>query len=408
MIWFARILGAGLLAAVWTLLGLMGLWLALFALTPPGWFLAPILAVMAYQMFRRVRRHRAAMLLAYLEQAVTLNLPLPPMLAAAERSESGVLKQRLAAVRIHLECGATIGDALDTVARDLSPRAGTLLVSAERLGRLPPMLRYLLKQDRRKQRRENPDDAVAIGYAAGLLVTMWLVMGGAMIFIVPKLREIFDDFEVALPAMTRQLIGVSQWMTGMSSGQSFPGILLIIAAVVMAMVLAILMRFTPSGRTVCGHLAWYLPVLHGLARDRSLADVCRLVSDATEAGVPLSDALAESSRVEVNPVIRHRLRACAQACEAGAPIADAARTARLPSVMAGLLGTGEASSNVPRAFDFLARYYGNRFNRAYEVLKQAAKPTVILTLALPVAWIALGLFQPLVTLIESVLPMGLL
>src|SRR3712207_4841202 len=70
-----------------------------WALTPMMGYLCTIgllfLLPLVTRAIRMVRRRGAAVAIAYLEQAVRLNLPLSRMLAAARQSERGLLAYRL-------------------------------------------------------------------------------------------------------------------------------------------------------------------------------------------------------------------------------------------------------------------------------------------------------------------------
>src|SRR4051812_30851173 len=70
--------------------------LGLVAISP---VLGIILLPLGARVMETVRRRRGAIVLTYIEQAVRLNLPLPRMLYAAERSEKGKLSMRLRQVR---------------------------------------------------------------------------------------------------------------------------------------------------------------------------------------------------------------------------------------------------------------------------------------------------------------------
>ena len=82
----ALLIGLGL-APVLAFLGIAGVLLAL----PLG-----------FRVLTTGRQRRSAFLISYLEQAVRLNLPLPRMLWAAQRSESGKMGYRLAQFRQRL------------------------------------------------------------------------------------------------------------------------------------------------------------------------------------------------------------------------------------------------------------------------------------------------------------------
>ena len=102
-----RLLKAILEALFWTfavmlllLLGMSMGYIGIFFLL----LLVPLLA----RALTAVGRRRGASVLAYLEQAVRLNLPLPQMISAAQRSESGRLAARLERLSSNLAAGLGI------------------------------------------------------------------------------------------------------------------------------------------------------------------------------------------------------------------------------------------------------------------------------------------------------------
>src|SRR5690348_8233388 len=115
-----------------------------FVLAPAVGYIAAIFIIGAFPLISRIarmiRRRRAAMTLAYLEQAVRLNLPISRMLRAAQQSEKGTLHVRLAALRDLIDSGYPIGVALESAVPEVPDRETALIESAERVGRLPQSL----------------------------------------------------------------------------------------------------------------------------------------------------------------------------------------------------------------------------------------------------------------------------
>ena len=399
MVSFLRILGIALTALAWGAVGAVLLWLLLVLILPPGWWLWPAVIVILCKCILWVRRRYGMMVLTYLEQIVSLNLPLPQMLAAAERGEGGRLGLRLGQLRWRIEAGDSVAAALEAAVPEVSSRGTSMISSAERVGRLPQILRYLVEQERRAQSRISSDWAALWGYLMTVFIFMFFVITWALVFIVPKFAAIFADFDTGLPPITTSLINFSNWLAG--RGETVPAILPLLAVALTLGAVFLWMWLTEAGRFVLGHLSWHLPVAHGFVRDRGFADVCRFLAEATEADVPLPRALEEAATIRVSPVIRSKVEDWARRCDRGESTADAAASAGVPAFMTGLLATAEQAVTVPQAFAFLSRYYTGRLSRTREMLKSAGKPAAIFATTLPVAWIVIGLFQPLVALIGS-------
>jgi type II secretory pathway component PulF len=158
----------------------------------------------------------------------------------------------------------------------------------------------------------------------------------------------------------------------------------------------------PDFKRLIDWCAWRLPITHTVQRDRGMAETCALLASAIRGGVPLPEALTQALSLPLNEGFRQRLDAFRRLILAGTAPADAARTAELPDLMAGLLAPTTARAPDAQLFTFLERYYRNRFSRTLMLLRGAIEPFLVLCLATLVGTTVLSLFLPLVKLIASV------
>ena len=386
------ILVGGLLAALPILLG---------ARRPQeGWaVMAPLPVVLllacGIMLVRTMRKRRGAQLLSYVEQAVRLNLPLPRMLRAAEDSEGGPLRSRLRSVREAVEAGAPLGIAMEVTVPEVPDRAVQLIKAAERLGRLPAVLRRLVLENRRPQ--DNATSRIlSVVYPIGIMTCLIIVLGLLGIFVMPKFELIMRDYKVAMPWTTR-------WLLVLMRELALP--LVILAALALLLYVAARMweLFAPpnsrGGRWLWADaILWWVPVLHGVLRDRGLADAFGVMSQALGAGHTLDRGLMEASELRINGVLRRRLERWLVGIQRGLSSEQAARAARLPALVVGMVST--ASSGGPsggvEVYDFLARYYDSRHSRTAALLRASVGPVLAIVFGAAVALTAMGMFMPLV------------
>src|SRR5205085_9624302 len=90
--------------------------------------------------------------------------------------------------------------------------------------------------------------------------------------------------------------------------------------------------------------------------------------------------------------------------EQGKSVSDAAREAGLPRLVVGMLATTSArgAADAAGTFEFLARYYDGRFSRAAALLEGAMIPAMVFFFAFFVVSAALGMFIPLIDLLNRV------
>src|SRR5688572_23773947 len=282
-----------------------------FTIHPAFGYITPaalvLLLPVAVQSVRAVRRRRGLTALSYVEQAVRLNLPLPQMMDAARRSEGGALRRRLFELRELLEAGYPVGEALAEGVPEVPRRAVTLTTVGERLGRLPQALARLVDEQRREADR--PDTSAHTFHRSyPLLMSMFFITILAMIavFVIPRYEAIFRDFGATMPPLTRVV-------TNLAREFGPPLLLLAVGLTLMYVGRALWEAVHPAQLDFGADLGlvdralWYLPGAAGLVRDRALADVFHVLTDAFDVATPAPRALREASALRVNRVLRERM-----------------------------------------------------------------------------------------------------
>ena len=325
-------------------------------------------------------RRRGIVVLSYLEQAVRLNLPLPAMLSAAAASElpgtAGILRH----LRNDLESGTSMASALRQSAPVVGRRITGLIESAERLGQLPQTLHRITQEARQRRLNDPIDKSFLTTYPPVLAAVILSITGMLMVFVMPKYKSIFADFHTELPGVTKLLLFISDWFS-----QQY-GWLISLLVVVGAIFF----------------LSRWLSRPNVFTRSRDWADVCRVLADSLEAGLPLDAALREAAELSIAPSVRRRLRQWAAQAEQGQNPSEAARSAGLPPLIIGMTTTGLAATNMADVFHFLGRYYAGKFSRLAILLQGAAVPATAIFFGTIVAFVALSLFTPMIALINSV------
>lgn len=350
-------------------------------------------------MLGQMREKRAMVILSYLEQATRLNLPLARMLDAAQQSETSRTAKRLRRVRILLEDGAPLGLALPVAVPELSERRVRLIAAGERLGNLRQTLTDLLRDPREGEEESAWRDSFGRWYPVLLALVFSFVLMLVLIFVMPKIEDIAGDFRVRLPYAARTLGRLRRELVDLD----WLPLAVILAVAVSALggpFRRILSARTAATLGIFDRIYWYLPVAHGLARDRGLADACNTMATALRAGYPLPRAIQEAAELRMNRVLRERLNEWRKAVEGGMAADQAARAARLPALVCGMIGSGRGG-DPGAAMEFLASYYEARFSRARELLHAAIIPVLALGFGGVVLFMASGLYLPLLQMMDQ-------
>jgi type IV pilus assembly protein PilC len=362
-----------------------------------AWFIVvPALDAMA----RDVRRRRATVILSYLAQAATLNLPLPRMLDAAQQSEAKETSRRLRRLRDLLEDGAPLAAALPIAAPEVTPRAVSVIAAAERLGRLPQALDRVVREQQYPPGGDPSRDAFTRWYPVLMTCAMSVLLTMILIFVMPKFEQIFQDFGLRLPPTTRTLIDLGH---GAFEYTFIPVLLVLFVLGVLGN--AFRGAFggptsSSAGRSeMLDEILWRVPLVHGLQRDQGLADAFQTLADALRTGRPLPRAIEEAAQVRINTVLRRRLLRWRTGIEAGMRADEAAHGAPLPPLVGGMIASGKGGDPAEAA-EFLAAYYGGRFSRARELARAAIVPVLVLLFGAVVLFLVSGMYLPILNLMD--------
>ena len=364
-----------------------------------------LICLTAAYVLRMIRRRHARIALQYVEQAVRQNFPLPAMLNAAAASESRGLSRQLLRLSGYLESGATLSEAAEAALPGL-PRANVGLIdAAEQLGVLPTTLSRLVRRAKGLDESDPVGSIYLRWYPIVLTFSIASVWAVFVIFVAPKFRQIFHDFGLKIPA-------VSEITWGGAGAFSMPAMIICVIIAIIAAAFSFSELLRPSGHRprlmawFVDRVAWITPVWHRLVQNRDLADVCLAAASAIDIGQPADAALLSAAQACGNRVVQNQVIDWAANVVAGLSLSDAARQAHLPAIVPGMLATETGAQGTADALRFLGRYYDSRGSAMAALLRGAAIPIMTLCFAVIVSLLVLGIFMPLIELVNALPQQG--
>ncbi|MGH9856607.1 MAG: type II secretion system F family protein, partial [Acidobacteriota bacterium] len=199
-----------------------------------------------------------------------------------EQTRSKPLKEALRRVYQDIEKGETLSNSMQQHPNIFSPLFVSFVRVGESTGQLQESLDILAKQ---LQKEYELRRAVRGGmlYPTVILVALFAVGFAMMVFVVPKLVEVFEGFDVELPLMTRILIAISGFFT------SYWYIVLIGLAALVALSWLLLRVKSIKGALLHGFL--YVPIIGPIMKKINLARFSRNLSSLLSSGVAFIEAL---------------------------------------------------------------------------------------------------------------------
>jgi general secretion pathway protein F len=309
------------------------------------------------------------------------------LLAVSQQTEKPRVQGILLGVRGKVMEGHTLADGLGDFPR-VFPEIYRATVSAgEQSGHLDAVLErladYTESRDILRQRILG-----ALLYPIVLTIMCLGIVSGLLVFVVPKVVEVFDSSKTALPLITQLLIGFSDFLRDF-------GIWIVLALILGTIAFFRALRNDDFRRR--WH-RWLLtvPVISRLVRGFNTARFTRTFSILAGSAVPVLDALRISSEVVSNLPMREAVDEAAQRVREGAPIGRSLAQSKLfPPMTIHLISSGESSGELESMLERAAISQERELDGILTAFVGLLGPGLIVLMGLFVMGIVFAMLMPI-------------
>lgn len=348
------------------------------------------------QWFRpRISPTDLALITRQLATLVGSGLPLEEALGAvARQAERARLSGLLLAVRARVLEGHTLATALRDFPGVFPELYRATVAAGEQSGHLDVVFERLADYtEARQQMRQKV--GLALFYPLLLTGVAILVVAGLLTYVVPQVVQVFSSLNQQLPALTRGLIALSDFL------REYGGLLLIgLAAGALGWVYAL--RRINFRRRVHQTLL-KLPLIARLIRGANTARFARTFSILMASGVPVLEALRISAQVMSNLPMREAVEQAAARVKEGASLQKAiSNSGYFPPMTVQLIASGEASGRLENMLERAAVQQERETETLIAALLGIFEPMLILLMGGVVLVIVLAILLPIFDLNQLV------
>ena len=238
----------------------------------------------------------------------------------------------------------------------------------------------------------------AMTYPTIVMIAALIIVLGLCRFIVPTFLGLFETMlphgRADFPALTLGLVAVSDFLIY----KSWAVILILVAGS---------FAFKASISTNFGLHAWdkfklKVPVFGKLNHKVALARFSRTLGTLLTSGVPILQALETVAGTVSNIVISDAIMEARARIREGDRIGDPLIKSKLfPPMVVQMISIGEESGSLDAMLSKIADFYEDEVDAALAALAVAIEPILICFLGTAVLLIVLGMFMPMIVLIQS-------
>jgi len=251
---------------------------------------------------------------------------------------------------------------------------------------------------------ENLDDVrrkvrSAMTYPVFMVIFLFAMMAGMFIYIIPKFTDVYAQLGANLPAATRVMVGISEWVSA-----HFGSILFSSFGVVFGVWL---ISKTRKGGYIIDSIKLQSPVFGSLVEQSILNKFSKTAGILIGAGVPVIESMHLMKKIVENRVYEVAVEDATEYIRDGFNISTALRrTERFPSILLQLAATGEETGELDSLLDNASDYYYKQVNALVERMTTLIEPLLILMVGLVIAIMVVVTYLP-VFYLGSALQQGL-
>lgn len=337
---------------------------------------------------RRVSASDLSLITRQLATLVRAGLPLEEsLLAVSQQTEKPRIQSIVIGVRARVMEGHTLADGLSEFPR-VFPEIYRATVSAgEQSGHLDTILERLADYtENREVIRQKIVGAML--YPIVLTIMCFGIVSGLLVYVVPKVVDVFESSQAELPFITRVLIGTSDFF------QNY--LLYLLIGLVAAFFGFRAWLRNPDNRRKWHRLLLRLPLIGKLSRGFNTARFTRTLSILSGSSVPVLDALRIASEVVTNLPMRDAVTEASQRVREGAAIGRSLGQSKLfPPMTIHLISSGESSGELESMLERAAMNQERELDGLLNALVGLLGPLLIVTMGLFVMGIVFAMLLPI-------------
>lgn len=321
---------------------------------------------------------------------IASGLPLVEALRILKDQSKPKMASVIDKVLTEVEGGSSLGAAMEKTEGTFSSVYIALVKAGESAGVLDEIMRKMADTLDKQHEFRNKTKGALI-YPAIVLIGMVIVAMVMMIFVVPKVTQMYEDFGAELPLPTQILIGISNFMINywyILFGLTF-------------LAIALLRRWakTPVGSLIVEQMMFRIPIWGPLRKDIILAEFARTMGLLSSAAIPILDALRIVADTLGSQLYADEVKRAAAKVEKGSTLADAiAATSDFPPILSQMLAVGEQTGKVDEILGKLADFYESQSELKVKALTTAIEPIIMVVMGIGVGFLVMAVILPIYNL----------
>jgi type IV pilus assembly protein PilC len=302
--------------------------------------------------------------------------------------DNPAMQKLILAVKADVEGGTALAQALSKHPLYFDDLFVNLVEAGEQAGALETLLdkiaTYKEKTEAIKKKIKK-----ALTYPAAVVVVALIVTSILLIFVIPEFEALFQGFGADLPAFTRMVISVSEFMRE----KGWAVLILCIGSVTTYLYFY---KRSKKMREIQDRIMLKAPVVGAILTKAAIARFARTLSTMFSAGVPLVEALESVAGATGNIVYENAVMAIRDEVSTGQRLQSAMQNTDLfPNMVIQMIAVGEESGSLDEMSSKVADFFEEDVDNAVDNMSALLEPMIMAILGVLVGGLVVAMYLPI-------------
>lgn len=302
--------------------------------------------------------------------------------------ENQGMSNLLNAVKADIEGGTTLSEALAKHPLQFDELFCNLVQAGEHAGILDSILDKIATY---KEKTEAIKGKIkkAMTYPIAIMVVAFIITVILLIFVIPQFEQLFSGFGADLPAMTKFVVKMSEWMQAYWWAL-FAGIGITVKTGIEAK------KRSKAFNIFLDKYLLKAPVVGAILHKAAIARYARTLATMFAAGVPLVEAMDSVAGAVGNVVYREAVIKMRDEVSTGTQINAAMKQANLfPHMVVQMTAIGEEAGSVDTMLSKVADFYEAEVDDAVDNLTALLEPMIMAFLGVVIGGLVIAMYLPI-------------
>lgn len=291
----------------------------------------------------------------------------------ADQTENVAMAKAIRGVHTEIRKGETLSEALSKYPKVFPDIMCSMVAAGEASGKLDIAFERMATHFEKSAKLKAIVKKAMI-YPIIVMIVALVVIVVMLIKVIPAYDSMFEQLGGELPALTRAVVAVSDFIM-------HDWFWLIVILIGVGIAISVFKK-TITGQIVFGTIARKLPVFGKMTIKQASSNYARTLSTLIYSGLPMMDALAITANTMSNYLYKQALNHAREEVAKGVSLSEPiVQSGMFPPMVGHMTKIGEETGDLEGMLSRLADYYDEEVEMATQSVIAALEPMIILVLA---------------------------